>query len=285
MRETAQWRAALAMAAALSGVGLATGREVALFLGQTGGTAWVGVAVASALFGLLVAGGARLPAADRHEPLARACGTLRLVLAGLMAWLMLHRLGRVGELTLPLRHGYAFGIGFGALAALAMDRLSARGHGRLGLAVTLYAGLFLAANALDPRPARLHLIGAVDYAYEGSAWAAALLAAPYAAMVSAPALWRLRDLGPGVAARPARLGVKAAAILALLLAAAVAALLRGGDGVLVQPMPWVVLSARWGLWGFWVCAGLQGLCSAATLSAAFGMARRCWQSKKSSRFR
>ena len=78
MRETAQWRAALAMTAALSGVGMASGREVALFLGQTKGAAWVGVLVASALFGLLVAaersGSRRRSGANLWPGPAGCCG-------------------------------------------------------------------------------------------------------------------------------------------------------------------------------------------------------------------
>ena len=275
MRARAEWDAALAMTAALSGVGLATGREIALFIGQTKRAAWVGVLTASVLYGLVVRFGARRqPGVEKGGALAGLCGALRLILAGLVAALTLRRLGRVGELTLPLRHGFAFGMAFGLLAALLMERLSTDAHGRIGLGVALAAGLFFAVSALDVRPARVRLIGAVDFAFEGDARMAVLLALPYAAMAAVPAVWRLWEMGPGAVIHPARLAAKCAAILAALLAAATCALLRGGDAVLAQPMPWVVLSARWGLAGFWLCALLQALCAVVTLSAALGVIRR-----------
>ena len=82
MRARAEWDAALAMTAALSGVGLATGREIALFIGQTKRVAWVGVLTASVLYGLLVRFGARRqPGVEKGGALAGLCGALRLILA------------------------------------------------------------------------------------------------------------------------------------------------------------------------------------------------------------
>lgn len=271
MRERAEWRAALALLAASAGLGLVSGRELVLFFGQTRGAAWAGVLAASALYGLLVGAALRQPPAVGRGGLEQTGETLRLLLAALASAFMLYRLGRVGELTLPMRHSYGFGIAFGLLAALALNRLPERAQAGLSLLIALSAGLFFAANAVDPRPAALRMSGAVEFALDGSYRAALMLAVPYAALNACAAMWRLRCMGSGPTLRPARLGLKSAALYAALLALALWALRRGGDAVMAQPMPWVVLSARWGLAGFWLCAGLQALCAAASLSAALGL--------------
>lgn len=268
MRERAEWRGALSAMAAISGVGLTSGRELVLFFGQLKGAAWVGVPTACGLFGLLTALMAsredNLPARGGLERIFEA---LRLLYASLVAALMLVRLGELGALTLPLRHGYGFGVGLGLLAALVWHWTDA--DAPLGLGLTLALCAFYAANALDGRPPKIHLRGEAEFSLAGSTGAALALAGVYAAMTGCAAAWGLRGVKRG-AVRPAALGIKAAALMGVALIPACAALLRGGDAVLVQPMPWVVLSARWGLAGFWLCAGLSAACAAATLSQAMG---------------
>lgn len=269
MREKAEWRAALSAMGAIAGVGLASGRELVLFFAQLKDAAWAGVLCACALFGLLAGViAARGDACRARSGLERVAEVLRLLFAALAAAFMLTKLGEVGALTLPLRHGYLFGAGFGLLAALVAGWTGL--HWPLGLLLTLGLSAFYIANALDGRPARIHLTGETDFALAGSVAAAMALSAVYAAMNACAAGWRLRETRQGTL-RPWALGLKAASLMALVLIPGVAALLRGGDGVLIQPMPWVVLSARWGLMGFWLCAGLSALCAASTLSAALGL--------------
>lgn len=266
MRGRSEWRAALAMLSGMAGVGLASGRELALFFAQLGDAAWPGILLASGLYGLL-AGCAiwrgQLPSTCTH-PLEGLCEGLRLLLVALVAALMLYMAGEVGELALPLRHSYAFGTALGLLAALALTRLRS-GWGP-GLVILLYAGAFLAANALDPRPTRLHVRGYTEFRLAGNLPAALLLAALYAALIACAGCWGLSRLSPGTV-RPASLGLRAAGLICALLCLANLALLRGGSAVVAHPMPWVALSARWGLVGFWVCAGLKALCAVTTLSA------------------
>ena len=50
-----------------------------------------------------------------------------------------------------------------------------------------------------------------------------------------------------------------------------AALTRGGPLLLAHALPVVPLAARWGLFGFWLCAGFGYLCNVATLAAAPGL--------------
>ena len=269
MREKAEWRAALSAMAAISGVGLASGRELVLFFAQMKGAAWAGVLAACALLGGMAALiAARGEACRARGGAERVAEVLRLSFAALASAFMLTRLGELGALTLPVRHGYLFGAGFGLLVALAA---SWTGIGwPLGLMMTVALSGFYAANALDARPARIRLTGETTFALADSLPAALMLATAYAAMNACAAAWSLRRVRQG-AVRPAALGMKAAALLAVVLVPGCAALLRAGDDVLIQPMPWVVLSARWGLAGFWLCAGIGALCAASTLSAALGL--------------
>lgn len=269
MREKAEWRAALSAMAALSGVGLASGRELVLFFAQLKGAAWAGVLAACALFGALTALiAARGGACHGQGGLERLAEALRLLFAALASAFMLTRLGELGAMTLPVRHSYLFGAGFGLLGALIAGWTGLKWP--LGLLLTLGLSGFYMASALDGRPPRIHLRGETTFALADSMAAALLLAAAYAAMNACAAGWSLRDVRQG-AVRPAALGIKAAALMAVVLIPGCAALARGGDMVLIQPMPWVVLSARWGLAGFWLCAAITALCALSTLSAALGL--------------
>ena len=122
MRNRGEWRAVMAMLPAIAGVSLSSGRELALFFGQLKQASWLGVFAASACFGgllgLLLWRGPAVAAGS--EALARLCAALRLLVAALTAAFMLSRLGAMGALTLPLRHGYAFGAAFGGCLALAL---------------------------------------------------------------------------------------------------------------------------------------------------------------------
>ena len=269
MRDRSEWRRALALMAAASGVGLASGREMAIFFGQFKSAAWAGILAAAALYGLLTGLLTARPLSCPPEPrrLALAFQGLNLTLAALTAAVMLSSLGRVGALTLPLRHSYAFGALFGLLAAFGLSRLSESGLAALGALVSLYAGGFYIACAADPRPVTLHVRGAVDYTLAGCLPAALLLGMLYAALNACAARWGVRDRGAGPV-RPLGLALKSAALLAALLSCALLALRRGGDAAMAQPLPWVILSARWGLPGFWLCALLKALCAAATLACA-----------------
>ena len=274
-------RGALAVMAAVSGTGYASGRELVVFFGQLGRAAWPGIAIASAAFGLgmgLLCARARRLGAGSFDALCRlqlgrrALGVVRslraLLLAAVCA-LALFIAGRMGMLTLPARHGFAIGAAAAlALAALAnLSRLRAlpwAGGLALGVAVALYLGL-----ALDPRPVRLYLRGDTALALEGSLPAAALLALAYAALNVAVAA------GPAVrfgreGVRPFAFGGLCAGMLAAVLACANGALLRGGRALLGQALPMVALTARWGLAGFWLECAFGFLCAACTLSAALG---------------
>lgn len=271
-------RAALAAMAAIAGTGYASGRELVLFFAQLGWASWIGIALASTAFALMTAlivrwaGGAGpdgLPGACRRQGAGRALGLLHSVLMAMAAAVMLLNAGRVGELTLPVEHGFAWGAGMALLLAGLVCLGGLRALPWLGLATFALGAAFHLGLALDPRPVRTWLSGDVELALAGSLPAAALLAIPYAALnacVAGDAVARFAACCP----RPSRLGVYCGALMALALVCANAALLRGGRTLLAQALPMVLLSARWGLFGFWLCAGFDWLCAACTLSAALG---------------
>ena len=267
--------AALAAIGALAGTGFASGRELALFFGQLGRVSWLGIAAASALYGLMLAGLCRAMGATGAVTVpqllhrvagrraGRAAGLLRGVLLTGVALVMGLRAWRVGELTLPLRHGGLWGVALALALALGVAGLD--GLPWAGGATLLAAVAFYGALALDPRPARVYARAEVRLALEGSRTAALLQAVPYAALnaaVSGGAA--LRRCG---GTRPGRLGLWAGGLLAAALCCANAAMLRGGKQLLGQEAPVALLAGRMGIAGFWLSTGFAFLCAADTLAA------------------
>lgn len=281
MRGRGYVRAALASVAAVAGTGFASGRALVLFFAQTGRVSWVGVATAAATFGLLTGllcgcaarfGAGSFPRLCRRA-LGRGAGlaarVMHALLLALAAGLMLSSAGEIGALTLPLENGRLCGAGLALLLAFVATLWKQRPLPWAGLAALVVGVAFYAALALDPRPVRTYLNGEVQLALSGSVPAAILLGLAYGAMDACLAAGVAIRFGADCK-RPARLGALCGGLLGALLACANAALLRGGDKLCAQLLPTVLLSARWGLTGFWLCAVYGFLCAAATLSAAVG---------------
>jgi len=265
-------RAALAVMGAVAGTGYASGRELTLFFAQLGWACWVGIALAALAFGGMVAVVARWMAGGGGSGrwtgggLGRLIRLLRALLLALTAAGMLCCARRMGELTLPMRHGFLWGAGLAVLIAGLVNLAGLGALRALGLVALAGGMLFHAALALDPRPVRTWLMGEIDLALEGSVPAAALLALCHVALNA--------SVAAGVAARcsggclrPARLGLRCGALMLGALMCANAALARGGRALLAQAMPFVLLSARWGVTGFWLCAAFNYLCAVCTLAA------------------
>ena len=279
MRSRETWRAALAVMAAVAGTGFASGRALALFFAQTGRAALPGAALAAAAFGLLAgvvarfalhmgAGGfASLCRRGMGRFARRAVGMLHGALTALVAAVSLFNAGRLGALTLPLRHGFAWGAALALLVAALVNQSGRRAAPLLGLVLCAAGAAFYLALAVDPRPPRVNLQGEAVLTLAGDLPAAALLALCHAALnasVAADAAARFATGG----VRPARLGALCGALMGAMLLSGCAALARGGDMLLGQALPTVLLAARWGLAGFWICAGFGFLCSASTLAAS-----------------
>lgn len=280
MAKHCEARTALAVVAAVTTAGYASGRETVLFFAQTGRMGWIGICLAPALFGLLTAlycgCAARVEAKDFVEFCRRLTGRrtgavavwLYGLLLALTAAVALCGAGETGALALPLRFGWLWGAGIALLVALLLNLSRLRALPWLGLLALLTGLAFYGGLAVDPRPARVWINGAVTLALEDSWPAAILLALTWAAMNAALASGVVPRFGAG--AKPVKLGLYCALMLWALLAAANGAVVRGGRQLLGQALPAVILSARWGLFGFWACAAFGYLCAVTTLAAVLG---------------
>ena len=280
MEKHGELRPALAIVAAVAGTGYASGRELVLFFLQTGQAGWIGVCFAPVVFGLLTALLCHCAGGSGGDGFAGFCqrllgrkaaavaGWLHGLLLALTAVVMLCGAGEIGALTLPVRHGWLWGAGIALLIAVALNLSRLRPLPWMGLVVLAIGLAFYGALALDVRPPRIWLKGAVGLALEGSWPAAVLLALAYGAMNGALAANVALRFGRN--ARSWQLGLLCGLMLWALLAAANGAIARGGRALLGQAMPTVILASRWGLPGFWACAGFGYLCAVTTLAAALG---------------
>lgn len=269
------------IAAAVAGVGFASGRETAAFFGQLGWAAWVGIPFAALLFALLVGAighyarvtGARSFAGIYrrllNNRLGDAVGLLHALLLALTAAVMLESAGELGALALPLRHGWLWGIATALMLALLMNLAGLRALPALGLFVSGASLAFYAAMAMDARPVRVYLRSETAMALSGNVGAAILLAALYAALNACLAGGMIARANRGTSGSGGLAAACGGGMCALLMCAN-AALCRGGAAILGQAMPSVILAARWGIAGFWVSVGLQYGCAVATLTAAIG---------------
>ena len=281
MRKCGEWRAAASAVGAAAATGYASGRALVIFFMQLGWAAWPGVMLAAASFALLLTGCARLCVrADAGGFAALCCrmlgrGKARVVgvfhglLLAMAAAVSILNAGELGALTLPIDRGFLWGMGAALALAALLNLRGGRGMVAVGAAASGLAVLFYLALALDPRPPRLYLTGEAVLTLSGSVWAMLALALCHASLnacVAADALCRrVNDQTD-----PRRLGLMCAAGMAAPLLAGCAALSRGGPLLLASALPTVPLAARWGLAGFWICAGFGYFCNVATLAAALG---------------
>ncbi|MBR1820274.1 MAG: hypothetical protein IJ769_01485, partial [Clostridia bacterium] len=171
--------------------------------------------------------------------------------------------------TLPVRDGYLWGVALAAGLACLANLGGQRALPWLGLLLLAVGFAFYGGLALDPRPPRIYLRGEVELRLAGNFPAAALLSLCYAALNACVAGDVIARFSGGCT-HAARLGALCGGLLGIVLLCGNAALERGGEMLLAQALPMVLLAARWGLAGFWLCAGFGFLCSVGTLAAALG---------------
>ena len=279
MRIPAALRSALAIVAAIIGAGFASGREIMTFFSEMGAASWLGVAIACALSGGIVAMLARLGAHTGAKSFPGRFGALmgqacedamhlsHGLLMAILAAVMLSAGGELGALVLPL-HGARY---IGMALTLACGLLAARGGAlaRLGGAMFPCIFLFFAALALDGRNVDASVYAQNAHAIYSGAPLAALLGAVYAALNL--------SLAGGVVllnpAQPRKVGLYTALLLAALLLPANVALLRHRETLQFVAMPSVVLAARWGSAGFYLCALCMYLSVVSTMAAAIASLR------------
>lgn len=287
LRINREWNTAISAVAATAGVCFASGRRLAMFFSQMKGASWLGVLTASMLFGALCGWLADTAAQADSRGFSQTCrrvlrGKWRKAVLGLYGALMLlvsavmlAETGKLAELTLPVRHAYWIGL----LAAMAMACtlciLKARGWNAVTLAL---CGAFYAGLALDPRSVQIYGNYETELRLAGSVPAAVSLGALYAMLGASVAADRAASDGD---VRPVKLAVCTGGLMLVLLTAANAALLKGGDRLLSQAFPMVVLAARWGKVGFYGCIAVKWMCAVATLSAALrALTEKCASARK-----
>lgn len=270
-------RIAFALIAAIAGTGFASGQELALFFAQFGKMAWLGVAVAAVVFGLLMSGMIccvrKFGASSFSETFYRQTGkfwgnianALHSFLTAMVLMIMLDRTGRIGALTLPTKYGFPLGIAIALMLSIVINAYNMRGACRLGMGITILAALFYGGLALDNRHIRSYIFVETDLLFEGAVDKAILFALFYATMNGAVAAGVLPVLNC-CGAKPARVGFYSGALLAALLIIGNMALLRGGKVLYAAKLPMVILAVRWGKFGFWLSAAFMYICSAATFA-------------------
>lgn len=273
---------AFAVVAAASGISFSSGRQIVLFFSQTGWCSWIGVCCSAALFGLLCAGACRLKRETGERGFTGACtrafglrlgktaGALYALLNLMMAASMLHTAGRAAMLLLPVRNARLTGVLSALAAALWINMHDMRRLPGMGFLTTALCVSFHICLALDPRPAPIIQSYVTRAELSGSVTAAVCLAALHGALGGAAAAGTVLRFADG-GMQPVRFGAECGALMLLALAAANGAVLSGGERLLSLALPTVVLAARWGKAGYFLCLTVMGLCAVATLSAAMGM--------------
>ena len=267
--------AALSVVGAMAGAGLASGREVASFFSVMGGDAHWGI-MAAALgivgFSIGLRGVARCLNAGTLPELARAmlgpaagnaAGALHWLCCMLTAAVMLSAGGELMHLALDVRGAYVAGCAGMLLISLWLGRDGRRGCWSGGL---LFLGLlaFGVTMALDRRPVEVEPYLTRALCPGGGAPTAVLLGLTYAALnvsLCGAALVQRREC------HPVHTGVMLGLLMGLLVATLHLAIAGQPPGLVVRTLPCVLLAARWGRAGYWVCILLMSLAVATTLAA------------------
>ena len=261
--------AVAATLAAGAGVGFSSGRQVALFFAQMGWASWVGVGAAAALYGALCGAVCHFAKQTGARTLPgicmRALGPRRAMAACALYGLL--TAGGLAALILPVQNAFWMGALFSTGLALLLSLRGMRGMAALGIVAVTLCGALYAAMALDPREIHVYHQYVTVPELSGSLGAALALAAMHAALnaaVAAAAAAGFADRTRSAAGFAAECGLG----MLILLAAANAAILRGGERLLSQAMPMAVLAARWGKFGYYALILSMWLCTVTTLSAS-----------------
>ncbi len=264
-----------AAAASAAGISFASGQRMIMFFSQTGRASWIGVLTASAFFGI-VCGAVRLAASQTG---AESAGGICLLQVGRLFWflwaailcsaavMMTAALGRLSELALPVRNAKWMGVLLSVATAMILCLKGMRGFYVICPWTLIVCFLYLIALAVDPReaPVRMHyetvpmLSGSV-----GAAVVLGMLCGALSGCIAGAVCIAGKESGP------VRLAAGCGLVMLMMLTAANTAILSGGDKLLAQPLPYVILAARWGKAGFYASVLTEGLAALTTLSAALG---------------
>ncbi len=264
------WRAALAICAAIIGAGFASGREIVSFFSQFGAASWLGIAAAATGIGAITyvlillsahTGAGNFPelyGALMGQPCQDAMHALFGLLCLITASAMLSAGGELGALAFSWPNAYALGL---ALTLV------------IGLAATLTGFRALAALGalLAPLIALYYLLMAQGAAAPSASFSglSALRALPMGLMYAS---FNTAMAGGAIClssrrASPFRTALLTGGILFILLALANLAMLRAEPFIRELALPSVALSAKWGIQGYYASIFLMWLAVVTTLCA------------------
>lgn len=273
--------AACAVNAAVAGAAFSSGREVASFFAVAGWASWIAVVVAAALFGVLmgmichfaIETGARNLPGIYYRKLDARCGDVMGVVHALLMLMMgavaLSTAGELGMLSLDGNHPQLISAGLALILALLLTYRGMRPLTALGMLVAPAFILFFLALALDPRPTRAGAyLSEATLDLRGNVPVAIVLGALFAFLKAAMAGGIAAARAQGLRAR--RFGIACGGILLAMALCLNWALQRGGQELWALSLPAVVLAARWGVAGYYVCIYIMWLGCASVLACALG---------------
>lgn len=264
--------------ASSAGVGFASLRGIVLFFAQTGKISWLGVVLASAIFGLLCGSVCRMTrkmtvngifGVYRHwfgERMARVLGGLHGVAGALTIVMMLNVAGKMMQLALMCNHAYGIGILIAVFGALLLNWGGKRSlliASRILLSISF---LLMLALRIDPRSALDRVNYETTLELENSVIASICLALEFALINATIAANSVVE--SALCARSATtFGLKCAVGMFAMLAVSNSAILSGGEKLCSQWLPTVILAARWGKTGFALSLLVTYVGAVMTLSA------------------
>lgn len=279
MRLPGELKAACGVNAAAMGAAFVSGREAAVFFAAAGWASWIGIFAASAVFALLMGmicrfaidtGARDLPgifARKMDERCGDSVGAVYVILMLMMGAAALSTAGELGMLSLNGKHPYIIGAGLAVAVAAVVAIRGMKPLGIMGMIVTPVVVVFFCALAIDPRPAGAGAYLSADVmGIKGNVPAAVLMGALFASLKAALACGVAAGNAKGM--RPAVFGVLCGGIMAVCAGTVNWALVRAGESVWTLNLPAVVLAARWGVFGYYVCIFVMWCGAAAVLACA-----------------
>lgn len=276
MRIVKDIKSICAVTAAAAGAAFMSGREAATFFAVTGRASWFGIAAAAAVFGLTMGILARfgqdtgadtfpgIYTAKMNQNCGDAIGVVYALLMLMMGAVALSTSGELGMLSLSVKYPSAAAYVITLAPAL---MLTLRRTGCPGAPAVPACILFCIALGADKRPPQAGmLIQNSTGEFGGNVSAAIFMGAMFAFLKSAAA--------GGVALKycgsmpPRRFGIISGCIMALLAGCANYALQSAGRTVWPLNLPFVVLAARWGVFGYYLSVYIIWLGCLASLTCA-----------------
>ncbi len=277
MKIFSELRVAGAACAAALGASFMSGREAATFFAVTGYASWAGVIAAALIFGAVMGmlcrfaqdtGAATLPAiyaAKMDERCGEAVSVVYILLMLMMGAVALSTSAELGMLSLEMKHPAAAAYVITLLLSL---MLTLRGSiSSAGVFIIPISILFLAILAADDRPALAGVyiqneLMDLNGNFSVSVFMGVMFAFLKAAVCGSLAAGYCRGISPR------RFGIICGVIMFMAAALANSALQRAGETVWALNLPFVVLSARFGVFGYYISIYIMWLGCLSVLTCA-----------------